>query len=370
MKRSVLFPSFFVLALTVFSSLAQQNSPLDSIRKNPVFIPLSAAQDAANVPVLTEQPSFYNYNFVYKQRLDSIQKMVPLPYNEFVQKYIDIYSSRKDMIGKMLGLSSYYFPIFEQALKSYNIPEEIKYLPIIESAMNPLAVSRVGATGLWQFMFTTAKGYGLNIDEFVDERRDPVQASKAAAAYFRDSYEDLGDWLLCLAAYNCGKGNVTRAMAKANSRDFWVIRPYLPLETRNYVPAFIAAVYIMNCAKSHQIQAQQTALTMKTDTLQVDHFVSLPLLAQALAVEECDLCSLNPGYKKKIVNGTAGSPKRIIMPKAALANFALVYEVLNGTVDSSGKSVAVSKKLPATSVKQYISYKPVPGQAQPATGKM
>lgn len=137
-----------------------------------------------------------------------------------MQNYIDIYAGRKDMMGKMIGLSSYYFPIFEKALKSYNIPEEIKYLPIIESSMNPHAVSRVGATGLWQFMFATAKGYGLNMDNFVDERKDPIQASYAAAAYFRDAYEELGDWLLAIAAYNCGMGNVNRAIAKADSRDF------------------------------------------------------------------------------------------------------------------------------------------------------
>lgn len=322
---------------------------------------VAAQQDSLTVPLLLEQPSFYNYNFLYKKRLDSIQKMVPLPYNEFVQKYIDIYSSRKDMFGKMLGLSSYYFPIFEQALKSYNIPEEIKYLPIIESAMDPLAVSRTGATGLWQFMYTTAKGYRLTMDEFIDERRDPLMASNAAAAYFRDSYADLGDWLLCLAAYNCGKGAVTRAMAKAGSKDFWVIRPFLPLETRNYVPAFIAAVYMMNCAKAHQVNAQQCPMILKTDVLLVDHHVSLPLLAQALDVEESILCGLNPGYKKKIVNGSVASPKRLIMPKASLANFALVYEVLN-----SGSNVPL---VPEPG-KKYISYKPGASQAQSASGKM
>lgn len=316
MKKNVLLLSFCILVSIHSGVKAQQINP--------------ASSDTSSVPVLVEEtPTFNNYNFVYKQRLDSIQKMVPLKYNEFVQKYIDIYSSRKDMIGKMLGLSSYYFPIFEQALRAYNVPEEIKYLPIIESAMNPHAVSRVGATGLWQFMFSTAKGYGLNMDNFVDERKDPVQASNAAAAYFRDAYAELGDWLLAIAAYNCGKGNVQRAIAKANSHDFWEIRRFLPQETRNYVPAFIAAMYIMNYSKAHQIERLSPSMAIKTDTVQVNSFVSLPLLAQALKIEEEDLCILNPSYKKKIVNGTEESPRRIVMPRVTSGDFAMIYEVLN-----------------------------------------
>ncbi len=197
--------------------------------------------------------------------------------------------------------------------------------------MNPHAVSKVGATGLWQFMFTTAKGYGLNMDNFVDERKDPVQASYAAAAYFRDAYENLGDWLLAIAAYNCGAGNVNRAIAKANSRDFWEIRPFLPQETRNYVPAFIAAVYVMNYPSLHQILEQKSPLAQKTDTVQVNHFVSLTALSEALELETDALFVLNPSYKKKIVNGSDEAPKRIIMPSAKLSNFAMIYEVLNNT---------------------------------------
>ncbi|TDQ10069.1 lytic transglycosylase domain-containing protein [Pedobacter metabolipauper] len=298
--------------------------------------------DTTSVPLLTEIPLFSTYNFAYKNRLDSIQKTVSLSYNEFVQKYIDIYSTRKDMMGKMLGLSDYYFPIFEKALKSYNIPEEIKYLPIIESSMNPHAVSRVGATGLWQFMFGTAKGYGLNMDNFVDERKDPIQASYAAAAYFRDAYEELGDWLLAIAAYNCGMGNVKRAMEKADSRDFWVIRRFLPNETRNYVPAFIAAVYVMNCSDKHQITLQKAPFLKNTDTIQVTRFVSIPDLAKALDIEEDVLSGLNPSYKKKIINGTALLPKRIILPKVSLANFAQLYDLLNTDVAADMKIVLAS----------------------------
>jgi membrane-bound lytic murein transglycosylase D len=334
MKISILLSAIVILVTSSFSGFAQQKSSKDSLSKSIFIFQTQIAADTTAVPVIPEAPSFYNYNFVYKNRLDSIQKSIPLQYNEYVQKYIDIYSGRKDMMGKMLGLADYYFPIFEQALKNYDLPEELKFLPIIESNMNPQAVSRVGATGLWQFMFSTARGYGLHVDNFVDERKDPIQASYAAGAYFRDAYAELGDWLLAIAAYNCGTGNVNRAIDKAGSRDFWEIRPYLPLETRNYVPAFIAAIYIMKFPQMHQIRTQASALALKTDTVQVNRFVSIASLAQALNIDESALAGLNPAYKKKIINGTVESPKRIIMPAVSLENFEMIYDVLNNsTVD-------------------------------------
>ena len=343
MKLNILILSFGLLITAAFTGAAQQKiNTLDSI--SPVaFLSATISPDTAAVPLVMESPVFYNYNFTYKKRLDSIQHEIPLSYNESVQKYIDVYSSRKEMMGKMLGLSEYYFPIFENALKAYDVPAELKYLPIIESSMNSHAISRVGATGLWQFMFTTAKGYGLNMDNYVDERKDPIQASYAAAAYFKDAFNELGDWLLAIAAYNCGTGNVNRAIAKAHSRDFWAIRPFLPIETRNYVPAFIAAVYVMNCPDKHQIKVQKSIFAIKTDTIQVNRYVSLTELSQAMNMEEDDLFTLNPSYKKKIVNGSPESPKRIIMPKVSLASFASIYEVLNNsTVNSEARVVLAS----------------------------
>ncbi|MES2828196.1 MAG: transglycosylase SLT domain-containing protein [Bacteroidota bacterium] len=357
MKIRIHFLSYCILVLFALPAAAQQ-FPL----------PLN---DTTAVPLIPETPLFTNYNFIYKNRLDSIEKIVPLSYNEHVQKYIDVYSSRKDMMGKMMGLSEYYFPIFEKALASYNIPNEIKYLPIIESSMNPHAVSRVGATGLWQFMFSTAKGYGLNIDNYVDERKDPIQASYAAAAYFKDAYEQLGDWVLAIAAYNCGMGAVKRAMEKADSQDFWVIRRFLPTETRNYVPAFIAAVYVMSCADKHQIQSEKSALLKNTDTIQVNKFVSLATLAKALNLGDDELFSLNPSYKKKIVNGSNLAPKRIILPKVSLADFTALYDVLNKEEDDAtpmiilastgGRHKALAKGKPK--VKElYFYHKVSPGQ--------
>ena len=374
MKQSILLSISLFLIGTSAATAQQTKLKIDSIINRSNIIPLLSMNDSVEHIVIEEEPAFENYNAVFKQRLDSIQKAVPLEYNEFVQKYIDIYSKRKDMMGKMLGLSEYYFPIFEQALKSYDIPEELKYIPVIESAMNPLAVSRMGATGIWQFMFSTAKGYGLDINNFVDERKDPVQASIAAAAYFRDSYADLGDWLLSIAAYNCGRGNVNRAIAKAGSRDFWDIRPYLPMETRNYVPAFIAAVYVMNCAQAHQITHQQSALNNTSETIQITSFVSLPKLAEALNVDESELCNLNPGYKRKIVNGSIESPKIIIVPKTKFSDFDLVYSLLNNPSEERANVISAAnddvrvrrrklvvrvktKATSKTTPKKYLSYK-------------
>ncbi|TCD10884.1 LysM peptidoglycan-binding domain-containing protein [Pedobacter frigidisoli] len=332
MIKKILFTSICAFLGFASSSSAQQILKLDSLPKsqNNIFI----NTDTTAVPLVIENPLMMSQNYIYKLRLDSITKTVPLPYNEYVQQYIDIYAKRKDMFGKMIGLSSYYFPIFDKALKDFDIPQEIKYLTIVESQMNPHAISRVGATGIWQFMFGTGKAYGLKMDNFVDERKDPIQASYAAAQYFRDAYEELGDWLLAIAAYNCGKGNVTRAMAKAGSSDFWEIRQYLPKETRNYVPAFIAAVYVMNYSGKHQITAQACNMFLKTDTVQTNRFVSLASLAKALNIEESAMFALNPSYKKKIVNGTEDAPKRIIMPKLKDIDFAGVYDVLyNNDVD-------------------------------------
>lgn len=335
------------LILTILTFVAvlstQAQAPVKVAQGDTILKRLTTAlpTDTVAVPVI-EQPLLFGQSLLYKLRLDSIQQTVPLDYNEYVQSYIDIYTKRKSMYGDMLGLSNYYFPIFEKALKSYNIPTEIKYLAIVESSLNPHAVSRVGATGLWQFMFGTAKAYGLNMDNFVDERKDPIQASYAAAAYFRDAYEELGDWLLAIAAYNCGKGNVNRAIDKAGSRNFWDIRKFLPKETSNYVPAFIAAVYVMKYAKTHQIVAKPTTFAFKTDTVQVRNFVALSDVANAINHNEETLIALNPSYKKKIVNGTAMLPKRMVIPRPEHQYYEQLFVVLNNDIETDREVILAS----------------------------
>jgi len=281
-------------------------------------------------------------NSVFKHRLDSVQKEVPLNYNEFVETYIDSYTSadRREEVSQIIGKSKYYFPIYEKAFRDAGIPEEIKYLSIVESALNPNAVSRVGATGPWQFMFTTAKMYGLNITNYVDERRDPIQASYAAAAYLKDAYQEFGDWLLAIASYNCGTSTVAHAIEKANSLDYWEIRPYLPAETRGYVPAFIAVAYIMNYYNQHHIIPRAASLAMSTDTVMVNKFVSLSELARVLNIDGNQLNQLNPAYTKHVINGTVKMPRRMILPQLSKDKFASLYNALNSnTVNAPVETV-------------------------------
>ncbi|MDB5159103.1 MAG: LysM peptidoglycan-binding protein [Mucilaginibacter sp.] len=270
---------------------------------------------------------------IFKLRLDSIQKEVPLVYNEYVQTYIDLYTRHKEEMSHVIGLSKYYFPIYEKIFHDAGIPTEIKYLSIVESKLDPNAVSRVGATGPWQFMATTAKTYGLNMDSYIDERRDPIQASYAAAAYLKDAYQEFGDWLLAIASYNCGKSSVERAIEKAGAMDFWSIRQYLPPETRNYVPAYIAMSYVMNYGKKHSIIPDILNFHPTTDTLMVDHMVDMGNVARALNTNLNDLTMLNPAYKRLIINGATNAPRRLIIPRANHRNYPALYNVLNGIND-------------------------------------
>lgn len=290
-------------------------------------------QDTIMVPVLNAAPVSAYQGSIYKRRLDSIQKDVPLDYNAFVQSYIDTYvtGNQREGMGRIIGLTKYYFPIYEKVFHDAGIPEEIKYLSIVESQLNPYAVSRVGATGPWQFMGTTARIYGLNMDTYVDERRDPIQSSYAAAAYLKDAYQQFGDWLLAIASYNCGKSNVLRAIEQANgATDFWSIQKYLPVETRGYVPAYIAVTYVMNYYKKHNIVPQSCNLSvMKTDTVLVSKFISLNSVARVLNISLAQLTQLNPSYKVMIINGSPSAPKTLVIPQSAKEKYTTLYNSIN-----------------------------------------
>ena len=266
-------------------------------------------------------------------RLAYLQKDVPLTYNQQVQSYIDVYSTTryKRHLERMLGLSQYYFPIYERVFAEAGVPDEIKYLSIVESALNPHAVSRVGATGLWQFMFATARLYDLTMDSYIDERKDPIAASRAAAAYMVDAYNEFGDWLLAIASYNCGAGNVKRAIQRSGltNPDYWDIIRFLPRETRNYVPAFIAITYMMEYADIHGITPEEAAIPKQTEVVWVQKHIPLRGVAKALKVEEAVIESLNPAYKRGVVNGTVDMPKRLILPEASPAVYPALYAVLN-----------------------------------------
>lgn len=259
---------------------------------------------------------------VYKERLARIPSVIELPYNDVVQKFIDRYSGRlRRSVSIMLGAQNFYMPTFEEALESYGLPLELKYLPVIESALNPNAVSHVGATGLWQFMLATGKQYGLEINSLVDERRDPVRASYAAAHYLRDLYKIFGDWNLVIAAYNCGPENINKAIHRSNgATDYWQIYPYLPKETRGYVPAFIAANYIMNYYCDHNICPMQANLPSKTDTVVVSRDVHFEQVAQVLGMEIDQIKQLNPQYRRNIVNGST-RPMALRLPATLVGKF-------------------------------------------------
>ena len=259
---------------------------------------------------------------VYIDRLKRIPSIIEMPYNEVVQKFIDRYSGRlRHSVSYMLGASNFYMPIFEEALETYGLPLELKYLPVIESALNPTAVSRVGATGLWQFMLATGKRYGLEVNTLVDERRDPIKASYAAANYLSDLYKVFGDWNLVIAAYNCGPDQINKAIHRSKgSKDYWQIYPYLPKETRGYVPAFIAANYIMTYYCEHNICPMTTRLPAKTDTVMVSRNVHLEQIAAVCNIDIEQLRTLNPAYRHDIVPG-ATKMSAVRLPHTEVGKF-------------------------------------------------
>lgn len=258
----------------------------------------------------------------YIERLSRLPNVMEMPYNNIVQQFIDRYTGRlRHSVSYMLGASNFYTPIFEEALEAYGLPLELKYLPVIESALNPMATSHAGAAGLWQFMVATGKQYGLEVNSLVDERRDPVKSSFAAARYLKDLYNIFGDWSLVIAAYNCGPENINKAIHRASGEaDYWKIYSYLPRETRGYVPAFIAANYVMNYYCEHNICPMRTQLPAKTDTIIVNKDVHLKQIAEVCGIDIDELRTLNPQYRRDIVNGS-NKPSIIRMPATATNTF-------------------------------------------------
>ena len=241
------------------------------------------------------------------ERLEKMNSFIQLPYNETVKNYMVLYSEKMPTrMGQILGLAQYYMPIFEEAFRKYGLPLELKYMAIIESALNPLAVSRVGATGMWQFMHSTARNYGLRIDSYIDDRMDPVASVDAAARYLRDAYRIFGDWSLAISSYNCGSGNVNKAIKRAGRRDFWSIYPHLPRETRGYVPAMVGAMYAVNYAKEYGLEPAPVQMPAHIDTFMINKNLHFRQISEVIGVPIDDLRDLNPQYYKDIVPGNQG----------------------------------------------------------------
>jgi membrane-bound lytic murein transglycosylase D len=270
--------------------------------------------------VPTYPDSVYYYRM---QRLD-VESPINLTYNPRVRMFIDMYANKKrSTTARVLGLAQMYFPIFEQQLDKYNVPLELKYLAIVESALNAKARSRVGAGGLWQFMYYTGKVYGLEVTSYVDDRNDPIKATVAACRHFNDLYNMYHDWLLVLAAYNSGPGNVNKAIRRSGGKmTFWEIMPYLPRETRDYVPAFIAVNYVMAYSNEHNIYpVMPKILYHETDTIAVQQPLTLGILADKLKLSITDLEFLNPTFRTGFIPATPANPFFIRLPQKSIADF-------------------------------------------------
>ena len=256
------------------------------------------------------------------ERLGKLPTVIEMPFNSVVKNTIRYYANRKQLVENMLGLSLYYNPIFVEALERNGMPLELKYLPVIESALVPTAVSRAGAAGLWQFMTATASGLGLEVNSIIDQRRDPYLASDAAAKYLKQLYETFGDWSLAIAAYNCGPGNVNKALRRAGgeNKDFWSIYYLLPAETRGYVPAFIAANYVMNYYNQHNISPALAKRPIITDSVHVNKRVHLQQIADILNLPIEEIRVLNPQYRRDVIPGDV-RPYSLVLPSMQVYSY-------------------------------------------------
>lgn len=263
---------------------------------------------------------------IIAMRMEYLNSQTPfdLVYNDQVKRYIDLYANRRrEQVGRMLGLAEYYFPLFEASLDKYDMPLELKYLAIVESALNPNARSRVGATGLWQFMYATGRMQGLHISSYVDERSDPYKSTEAACDYLMKLHDMFDDWNLALAAYNSGPGNVNRAIRRSGGQtDYWAIRPWLPRETAGYVPAFIAVNYVMNYAPEHGLYPVPSILSLyETDTVKVQHKLKFDHIVEATGVDKTTLSILNPSYRHELIPEINGQEHYLVLPRDNMGVF-------------------------------------------------
>jgi membrane-bound lytic murein transglycosylase D len=277
---------------------------------------------------------------VYESRLGKINSIISLPFNNIIRNHIHVYTIRqRDKFSAVLGLKDYYFPMIEDVFDSYGLPAELKYMAVIESALNPNAVSRMGATGLWQFMYSTGRMYGLTINSVVDERRDPLKATHAAAKFMKDLYNIYNDWILVIAAYNCGPGNVNKAIRRSgNKKDYWDIYYRLPRETRGYIPQYIAAAYGINYFPEHNIVPLPLNIPVATDTIMVNKDIHLAQISEVMGIPSGELHALNPQYKTGLVPGSS-KPQSLTLPMNHLGDFI----DLNDTIRNYKSNVYLSK---------------------------
>jgi membrane-bound lytic murein transglycosylase D len=318
---------------------------LDSIKKTFVHDETAACVDASFINELTNKELFNelvldleNFDFetpvnydelpteLLKERLKILDDKTDfdIAYNPGLENVIKYYlKNRKKSTERLMGLAEYYFPLYESTLAKHNVPLEIKYLSIVESALNPKAVSRVGATGLWQFMYGTGKEYGLEIDTYYDERSDPIKSSEAACEYMKRMYKIFGDWDLCLASYNAGPGNVSKAIRRSGGKqNYWNIRPFLPKETQGYVPAFLATMYMFEFHKEHGLKPHKPVANLyTTDTIMIKNKITFKQISQLLDISEEHIRFFNPIYKRDVIPYIKGKPLFLRLPVDKIAVF-------------------------------------------------
>ena len=280
---------------------------------------------------------------IYQQRIEALARetTIPLTFNSYVKSFIDLYANRRrQQSSRMLGLSYVYFPMFEEYLAKYNLPLELKYLAMVESALNPTAGSKAGAKGLWQFMKGTGAEYGLRVSTLVDDRYDPEKETEAACQYLKSLYARYEDWFLVLAAYNSGPGTVNKAILRARGvKNYWAIWPYLPAETRGYVPAFIAVTYVMNYAAEHNLYPSNPGLLLHgTDTVMVHDRVAFDQINECIGVPMEDLVFFNPQYTKRVIPGTKEYPYSLRMPTKYTLRFVQLEDSIYSYVSKSEKA--------------------------------
>lgn len=355
---------------SVLCGYAQSGYSPETIQDDPI----AAALDSLNSLNLFEKgyakinyPKNSKYHFspdsvplyddmIYESRLAKIDAESPfdLQYNPIVKRYIDMYTLRKrELVARMMALSQYYFPMFEEQLDKYNLPLELKYLAICESALNPLARSRSGALGLWQFMYPTGKQYGLKVTSYVDERCDPYKSTIAACEYFKYLYSLFNDWQMVLAAYNCGEGSVVRAIRRSGGKKtYWEIRPFLPLETQGYVPAFIAVNYVMNFTAEHNLYSAIPKKTfLQVDTVSVKKELTFEKISAVLDIPLDEIQYLNPSYRKRVIPVTTDGQSILTLPAnkmgAFINNEAIIYNY-NKTDSTDNKQILTSQEVAIT----------------------
>ena len=332
----------FLIAFLCISEqfvLPQQQETMNSIMNDTTITDLNFDENLDSLlnlyyvgQTVANDPEFWNYNSdsliptfpdsVYIERLKKIPTVVDLTYNTVVRRYIDVYTRQKRAsVGVMLGLSQYYFPLFDEIFDYYDIPNEMKFMSIIESALNPRAYSRTRAVGLWQFMYGTGRLYGLTVNSLVDERRDPIKSTYAAAKFVKDLYNIYNDWILVVAAYNCGPGNVNKAIRRSGGkRNFWDIYYHLPRETRGHVPAFIAATYMMNYYKEHNLKPVPVSFPIASDTIMLNRNLHLSQVSEVLGIPLQLLRDMNPQYRTDIIPAST-KPMPLRLPFEQTARF-------------------------------------------------